>query len=119
MVCFFSFSIDFSRRKSILSIALGKNKNLEYYLDYFQQHRNAESRIEYALQLCNQSKSVISSHLNLNEKKNIFFIAQFIDISIIISRANNTDCSRFYIEFYYRRKYTRTFTKNNLRRCYH
>lgn len=115
MVYFYFF---FSKINSF--IALGKNKNLEYYLDYLQQHRNAESRIEYALQLCNQSKSV-NRIFNLNEerKKNIFFIAQFINISIIVSRKNQADCWTFYLEFYYRRKYPRTFTKNNLRRCYH
>jgi hypothetical protein len=39
-------------------IGLAKNGKLEYYIDYLKQHQNAESRIEHALKLCNQSKSV-------------------------------------------------------------
>ena len=42
----------------IYLIDLAKNEKLGYYIDYLQQHRNAESRVEHALQLCNQSKSV-------------------------------------------------------------
>jgi hypothetical protein len=39
-------------------IDVSKNEKIEYYIDYLKQHRNTESRVEHALQLCNQSKSV-------------------------------------------------------------
>jgi len=50
------YKYHFSQRNSFIGLA--KNEKIEYYIDYLQQHRNAESRIEHALQLCNQSKSV-------------------------------------------------------------
>lgn len=37
---------------------LAKDGNVRYYVDYLKHHRNGESRIEHALKLCNQSKSV-------------------------------------------------------------
>ncbi len=59
-------------------VDLAKNEKLEYYIDYLKQHRNAESRIEHALKLCNQSKSVnrsfffILTKLRINKKKESF-----------------------------------------------
>ncbi|CAF4289537.1 unnamed protein product, partial [Adineta steineri] len=64
---------------------LAKNEKFEYYLNYLKQHRNAESRIEHALQLCNQSKSIDLSILaNSFQKDVIPIVEHFISNSIII-----------------------------------
>ena len=50
----------FSQASEISLLDLAQNGKLEIYLNYLKQHRNAESRVEYALHSCNQSKSVRS-----------------------------------------------------------
>ncbi|CAF3433842.1 unnamed protein product [Rotaria sp. Silwood1] len=64
---------------------LGNNEKFEYYLDYLKQHRNAESRIEYAIQLCNRSKSVDLSSLAICFQKDIIPIVEhFLSNSNIV-----------------------------------
>ncbi|CAF3366248.1 unnamed protein product [Rotaria sp. Silwood1] len=63
----------------------GNNEKFEYYLDYLKQHRNAESRIEYAIQLCNRSKSVDLSSLAICFQKDIIPIVEhFLSNSNIV-----------------------------------
>ncbi|CAF3343334.1 unnamed protein product [Rotaria sp. Silwood1] len=64
---------------------LGNNEKFEYYLNYLKQHRNAESRIEYAIQLCNRSKSVDLSSLAICFQKDIIPIVEhFLSNSNIV-----------------------------------
>ncbi|CAF0756570.1 unnamed protein product [Adineta ricciae] len=64
---------------------LAKNEKLEYYINYLKQHRNAESRIEHALKLCNQSKSIDLSALANSFQGDILPVVEhFLSNSIIV-----------------------------------
>ncbi|UJR27265.1 hypothetical protein I4U23_008560 [Adineta vaga] len=64
---------------------LAKNENLEYYISYLRQHRNAESRIEHALKLCNQSKLIDLTKLaNIFQDEIIPVVEHFISNSIVV-----------------------------------
>ncbi|CAF1184773.1 unnamed protein product [Rotaria sordida] len=63
---------------------LVNNEKFEYYLNYLKQHHNAESRIEYAIQLCNQSKSIDLSSLAMCFQKDIIPIVEHFLSNLII-----------------------------------
>ncbi|CAF5084545.1 unnamed protein product [Rotaria magnacalcarata] len=64
---------------------LATNEKIEYYLEYLKQHRNAEIRVENAVQLCNQSKSIDLSILTICFQKDLIPIVEhFLSNATII-----------------------------------
>ncbi|CAF3400784.1 unnamed protein product [Rotaria socialis] len=64
---------------------LATNEKIEYYLKYLKQHRNAEIRVENAVQLCNQSKSIDLSILTICFQKDLIPIVEhFLSNATII-----------------------------------
>lgn len=88
----------FSQASEISRLDLAQNGKLEVYLNYLKQHRNAESRVEYALHLCSQSKSVGSESRWLPDLI-VVSLDWSVEFGIALRERDHSGCGTLSIEY--------------------